>query len=966
MKISYRFSFLTAIILMCSSLSFAQWIWQNPVPFGHVIYDVAFFDSNNGIGVGANAIIYTTDGGITWTDQPNSFTLYCITITDVNTAVAVGYNGVILKTTDAGANWTQQTSGVTFALRGVDFIDANNGTAVGYTTDGNILRTTDGGTTWTTQLTPSVRYLLSIYYYNADSAWACGEYGTIMRTTNGGTNWTVLNYGNKVFTDVYFSDSNNGTIVGYSGYIVRTTNGGTNWNIQTSGTTTPFKGVHFFDALNIMAVGESGKIATTTNAGINWTLITTDINQHHEKTFFTSPTTGVIVGYNGNILRTTDAGLNWTNLTSTVTTNSLNGVCFSNNSTGTTVGNAGTILRTTNGGTNWTPQTSGVTVRLNWVLFTDANTGTTVGATGTILRTTDGGTSWTPQTSGVTDELKSVSFTDVNTGTTVGSSTILRTTDGGTTWTPQTSGVTTALNSVSFTDANTGTIVGSSGTILRTTDGGTTWIPQTSGTTQELTGVSFSNANTGTAVGYGATILRTTDGGTTWTPQTSGSTNTFSGVTFYDANNGIIVGNSGTILRTADGGATWLTEGYLVYATSCVSFINADCAVVVGSVGTILRRESIAATTFQLSVNVAAGWNMVSIPGLHPVDQNVLTWWPGKDPSAGVFKFAAGYQAVTAAVPGTGYWMKNLITQTYNTGDEWPAGGIQFTAHDPINANEGWNLFGGYDEAVPAEGLSTTPPGLITGSVFKYQGGYQAADTIAPGYGYWVKLTGAGQINIVPSAGSGAGVLKNETEGFGKIIITDKSGKSYTLYAASGPGKSNQNFELPPPPPAGMFDIRYSTGRYAEDLSTDKCIELTGVQYPVKVKAEAVGIILSDESGRELARLAPGEEAVLKDLVNKLYILESSAPLIYSLEQNYPNPFNPVTSIQFSIAEDVSNLKLNIYNVIGEKVAQLVNGSLKAGIYRLSWDASEAASGTYIYQIVTDNFISAKKMVLLK
>ena len=63
--------------------------------------------------------------------------------------------------------------------------------------------------------------------------------------------------------------------------------------------------------------------------------------------------------------------------------------------------------------------------------------------------------------------------------------------------------------------------------------------------------------------------------------------------------------------------------------------------------------------TFQLSVNVANGWNMVSIPGLHPTDQNVSTWWAFRDPGANVFRYAGGYQPVTVAAPGIGYWMKH-------------------------------------------------------------------------------------------------------------------------------------------------------------------------------------------------------------------------------------------------------------------------------------------------------------------
>ncbi len=123
--------------------------------------------------------------------------------------------------------------------------------------------------------------------------------------------------------------------------------------------------------------------------------------------------------------------------------------------------------------------------------------------------------------------------------------------------------------------------------------------------------------------------------------------------------------------------------------------------------------------------------------------------------------------------------------------------------------------------------------------------------------------------------------------------------------------------------------------------STPQAIEMTGVQYPVKVKAEGTGIILSDETGKEIARLKAGEEVTLNTPVSKLMVSENVIPTVYALEQNYPNPFNPSTTIQFSIPEDVQNVKLIIYSALGEKVAELVNTGLQAGIYKYSWNANE-------------------------
>ena len=160
--------------------------------------------------------------------------------------------------------------------------------------------------------------------------------------------------------------------------------------------------------------------------------------------------------------------------------------------------------------------------------------------------------------------------------------------------------------------------------------------------------------------------------------------------------------------------------------------------------------------TFALSDFISDGWNMVSVPGLHPVDQNVTTWWSGKDPAAGVFRFSGGYLPVTTTTPGQGYWMKNLGDNIYNTGDEWPSGGIEIVAHDPIVAATGWNLIGGYETSVATSGITTNPAGLQTGSVFQYGTGYTVATTLVPGYGYWIKLTAPGSINIPTTLAKGS------------------------------------------------------------------------------------------------------------------------------------------------------------------------------------------------------------------
>jgi hypothetical protein len=85
--------------------------------------------------------------------------------------------------------------------------------------------------------------------------------------------------------------------------------------------------------------------------------------------------------------------------------------------------------------------------------------------------------------------------------------------------------------------------------------------------------------------------------------------------------------------------------------------------------------------------------------------------------------------------------------------------------------------------------------------------------------------------------------------------------------------------------------------------------------------------------------------------------------------QNYPNPFNPTTKIRFSLPED-AKIAINIYNVLGEKVASVLNEELKAGFHEVDFNSTSAgyslATGVYIYTIETKNFSQVKKMILMK
>jgi len=106
-------------------------------------------------------------------------------------------------------------------------------------------------------------------------------------------------------------------------------------------------------------------------------------------------------------------------------------------------------------------------------------------------------------------------------------------------------------------------------------------------------------------------------------------------------------------------------------------------------------------------------------------------------------------------------------------------------------------------------------------------------------------------------------------------------------------------------------------------------------------------------------------------MMTKQFIFSFTGPKEFKLEQNFPNPFNPTTTIQYQIPVIASEtkqsaVKLIVYDILGNEVAILVNEQKEPGYYEVSWNASNLASGVYIYRLQTGSFVSVKKMMLLR
>jgi hypothetical protein len=122
------------------------------------------------------------------------------------------------------------------------------------------------------------------------------------------------------------------------------------------------------------------------------------------------------------------------------------------------------------------------------------------------------------------------------------------------------------------------------------------------------------------------------------------------------------------------------------------------------------------------------------------------------------------------------------------------------------------------------------------------------------------------------------------------------------------------------------------------------------------------GLGLINRTGQENPDAAgKSDAAVAEAALNTV----GEVPETYALEQNFPNPFNPTSNIKFSLPE-AADVNLAVYNMLGQRVMTLVSASMQPGFHQVDFDARDLPSGMYIYRIEAGNFVSTRKMMLLK
>ncbi|HCN24370.1 MAG TPA: hypothetical protein DIS65_03250, partial [Candidatus Marinimicrobia bacterium] len=246
--------------------------------------------------------------------------------------------------------------------------------------------------------------------------------------------------------------------------------------------------------------------------------------------------------------------------------------------------------------------------------------------------------------------------------------------------------------------------------------------------------------------------------------------------------------------------------------------------------------------------------------------------------------------------------------------------------------------------------------------------GYFIVETLVPGYGYWIRSYGMGEITLSGSAREKSRQIIENRVSEANVIAFN----GFPLYfGVDIPESEILSYSLPPKPPSGVFDVRFTGGwRVVENegeiefINPDKSLNIS---YQINKNENW---ILTSETGTQHVLHGIGGIELTDNsgiLFLEKYFL---TPTHYSLSQNYPNPFNPVTTITYELPQE-SYISLEVYNMKGQQVTSLASKGQKAGKYTVQWDGTDlygnkVSSGIYLYKLETSDFTNIRKMVLMK
>ncbi len=771
--------------------------------------------------------------------------------------------------------------------------------------------------TWT-MISPKVtnQERRSIQMVN-DSIGYSGGYGMPLKTTNGGATWFYPNNRADITSVTYnwFATPDSGWAIFQARQIWRSTNGGTTWDsLRSVSTFEAFKAIHFFNSSIGCAIGNAvsqGIAHWTSNGGNTWTTATTPSPLNDVQVI--APAIAVACAQNGKIYRTTNAGATWSEISTSALW--LNKLRFVTASKGYAVGASGALQVTLDSGKTWSATSSGTTNELQDII--DIGSVVLVVGTRNIVQTLSG-QSRTPFpnqfinyyaiTAQVIDSVLTLFLAGEG-------GLILTSTNGGFSWQIRNSSP-YSYQAIDFPTTSIGFIAGENGQIIKTTNGGTSWDTIQNTLTNKILDLKFTSSSIGyvllQSTGIRDSLLKTTNGGTSWSVLPLPANCKGNRMFFLNDSLGFIAGSKfavGAIHKTTNGGATWTSSSTL--ASRDVCFITPTVGFAVGYSGTTNYIEK--------STDGGASWQSVRSSSSNPNEflQRVV-----------FFDTLTGY-----ACGG------NAVLKTTNGGTSWNGVGI----------------------ATP------TTPNLIDGFFLNAQIGV----VLSSSNFYWKTTNGGTSWTQFQHAGSTTSTTRvyflNMQKGFivgrfGMIQKTDNAQLPVELsHFTAQPHREGILLNW-----TSQSELNNSGFSIERQRKNEAWLSIGFVRGHGTTSApHSYSFIDKTASGVTRYRLKQLDFDGKFDY-SPIVDINAGLPRLFSLEQNYPNPFNPTTVISYQLPV-ASDVKLDVFDVLGRKVMTLVNGRQDAGAYNYTLNAATLSSGIYFYQLQAGNrFRETKKMLLLR
>ena len=369
-----------------------------------------------------------------------------------------------------------------------------------------------------------------------------------------------------------------------------------------------------------------------------------------------------------------------------------------------------------------------------------------------------------------------------------------------------------------------------------------------------------------------------------------------------------------------------------------------------------------------IEVENIPGWNLVGLP-LEVENASYSNLFP-ESIEGTLYSFDNTYIPDSILILGYGYWLK------FNNAGSTALIGIPINELT-ISLSEGWNLISGISISVDINIIIDVNDLIVSGTIYGFDGTYVNAEMIDPGIGYWLRSYEDGEITISSNSTLSAKTTR-ETITLLEHANTLTLANQTLYFGVEIPEDEKLSYSLPPKPPAGAFDVRFSGNwKFCGDsgvLEIMNPTETLEIQYDIQNKEqwEIIPVIVNGTKWSAAIPLSDQGQLTLDSEVNQ-WILRKSAstiPNIFALYSAYPNPFNPVTTLRYDLPEQ-AQVTLTIYDLMGREVTQLVNTTQDAGFKSVQWDATDSfgkqvSAGVYIYHVRAGEFVQTSKMVLLK